>query len=128
MSFSLKNKKTGWYFFAVSALCAAFFLIIYLVRGGDIFTTIHPAAVTLTVVGILLSVVLLFKNIKPLDILPFVLYFAAYLIFFGTEIEFIGNVFYGTDGQAFTAPFIAIVCFGLASVVTGMIAALKGIE
>ena len=65
---------------------------------------------------------------KPLEIIPFVLFFAALLIFFATEIEFIGNVFYGTDGQAFTISFVMIVCFGLAAIVTGMIAALKGID
>jgi hypothetical protein len=128
MSFSLKNKKTGWYLFAVSAICAVLFLIVYLLRGGDIFTAIHPAAVILTVAGVLLSAFLLYKDIKPLEILPFLLFFAALLVFFATEIEFIGNVFYGTDGQAFTASFIAIVVFGLAAVVTGMISALKGID
>ena len=128
MSFSLKNKKPGWYLFAVSAICAVLFLIVYLLRGGDIFTTIHPAAVILPIVGVLLFAFLLYKDIKPLEILPVGLYFAAFLIFCATEIEFMGNVFYGTDGQAFTASFIAIVVFGLAAVITGMISALKGIE
>ena len=128
MSLSLKDRKAGWYLFAVSALCAVLFLIVYLIRGGDIFTTIHPAAVILPIAGVLLSAFLLWKDIKPLEILPFILYFAAFLIFCATEIEFIGNVFYGTDGQAFTASFIAILVFGLAAVITGMISALKGIE
>ncbi len=124
----LAKKSVGWYVLGGSALCALIFMIIYIARGGDIFTKISPAAIVLTVIGVLLSIGMMVKDIRPLEIIPFVLYFAALLIFFGSEIEFIGNVAYGTDGQAITASFVCIAVFGLIAVIGGMTAAIMKIE
>ena len=128
MSTFFKDKVTAWYIFAVSAVFALISLILYVARGGDIFTTVSPIAVALNVAGIVLTCLMLVKDVKPLEIIPFVLYLAALLIFFGSEIEFIGNVAYGTDGQAISASFIGIAVFGLLSVIGGMFAAISGIE
>ena len=128
MSIDLKNKSKGWYIFAASAVCALISLIIYIARGGDIFTTVIPVAVILSIFGILLNVLLLLKPLKPLEIVPFGLYLISLVIFFGSEIEFIGNVAYGTDGQSITADFILIAVFGFISVICGMVAAIMKIE
>ena len=128
MSTFFKDRKTAWYIFAAAAVCALLSLIIYVARGGDIFTTVIPWAVILNLVGIVLTCLLLFKCIKPLELLPFLCYFGALLIFLGSEIEFIGNVAYGTDGQAIGPGFICIALFGLLAVVGGLIAAVSGIE
>ena len=128
MSTFFKDRKTTWYIFAAAAVCALISLVLYVARGGDIFTTVIPAAVILNIVGIVLTLLLMIRDIKPLEILPFILYFAALMIFLGSEIEFIGNVAYGTDGQAIGPMFIAIALFGLLAVIGGMIAAAAGIE
>ena len=124
----LAKKTKGWYVFGASAVCALIALIAYVVRGGDIFTTVNPIAVTLAIVGIVLSALLMYKDIKPLEILPFVLFFAFLLIFGGSEIEFIGNVAYGTDGQAIDPAFVITALFSLAAVVCGMVASIMEIE
>lgn len=124
----LANKTKGWYVFGASAVCALIALLAYVIRGGDIFTTVDPIAVTLAIVGIVLSAGLMYKDVKPLEIVPFVLFFIFLLIFGGSEIEFIGNVAYGTDGQAIDFAFVVTAVFGLASVVCGMVAAIQEIE
>lgn len=124
----LKNKSKGWFVYGASALFALISLIIYIARGGDIFTKVLPVAVVLSILGILLSIGMMVKDIKPLEIVPFILYFISLLIFFGSEIEFIGNVAYGTDGQAISAAFVCIAVFGLLAVICGMTGSIMKIE
>lgn len=124
----LAKKSIGWYIYGGAALFALISLIIYVARGGDIFTKVSSAAVVLSIIGILLSIGMMIKDIKPLEIIPFVFYFASLLIFFGSEIEFIGNVAYGTDGQAISAGFVCIAVFGLLSVIAAMTASIMKIE
>lgn len=124
----LQNKSVGWYLFGTSAVLALIALIAYVARGGDIFTQVEPIAVACSVAGILLSVLLLWKDIKPLEILPFVLFFVSWLIFAGSEIEFIGNVAYGTDGQAIDAAFLVTAVCGFLAVIAGMVACIMKLE
>ena len=124
----LQNKTAGWYIFGVSVVLAIIAVIAYVARGGDIFTRVDPIAVICSVVGIVLSLVLMWKDVKPLEIVPFVLYFVTFLIFAGSEIEFIGNVVYGTDGQAIDPAFIVTAACGFLSVICGMVACIMKLE
>ncbi len=124
----LQNKAAGWYIFGVSVVLAIIAVIAYVARGGDIFTQVDPIAVICSVVGIVLSLILMWKDVKPLEIVPFVLYFVTFLIFAGSEIEFIGNVVYGTDGQAIDPAFIVTAVCGFLSVICGMVACIMKLE
>lgn len=116
------KKSIGYYIFAGSALLGLLTLIIYTTRNGDVLTKLEPAAITLLIVGVVLNILLLIKNIKPLELVPFILYLSAFAVFMSSEITFIGNVANGVDGNVFDAGFMMIAIFGVLSVVLGMIA------
>ncbi|MBR1813100.1 MAG: response regulator transcription factor [Lachnospiraceae bacterium] len=97
-------------------------------RNGDVLTRVTPVVTGLFAAGIGLSVLLTIKDVKPLEILPFILYLAAMLVFFDTEIDFIGNLLWATDGNSLDAGFLAVAVCGLIAVISGIVAGLKGIE
>lgn len=124
----LAKKTVGFYVFLASALLAFFSVLFYSVRGGDVLTEINSAVIVLFIIGIILNLLLAIKDIKPLEIIPFVLYFIALAIFLDSEINFMGNVFWGTDGNYFDALFILATLTGLLSVISGMTAAIMKVE
>lgn len=124
----LKNKTAGFYFFAIACVAALASAVVYVVRNGDSFTTTTPAVTALLVVGVVLSVLLSIKDIKPLEIIPFVLYLAAFLVFIDTEVNFMANVAMGIDGNAVDPAFIAYAALNIIAVVTGMVAAIMEIQ
>lgn len=120
----LSKKTVGWYIFLASCVTGLIALIIYATRGGDALTKLSTPAIVLFVVGVAANALLLIKDIKPLEIVPFVLYFASVAIFAATEINFIANVIYGVDGNAFDPAFFCVFIFGLLSVVLGIAASI----
>lgn len=124
----LEKKTVGWYIFGGAAVFALIALIAYVARGGDIFTQLNGWAIACVVIGVVLTGVLMWKDIKPLEVVPFILYFIFLLIFAGSEIDFLGNVVYGTDGSIIDAAFYITAIFGLLSVIAGMTASIMKIE
>lgn len=124
----MTKRTVGWYLFAASALCGLLTLIVYAARGGDVLTKLAPAAIVLLVVGVLLNAALLVKDVRPLELAPFVLYLAAFAVFMASEITFIGNVINGVDGNALDGGFVCVALFGLVSVGLGMAACILKIE
>ncbi|MBR4209175.1 MAG: hypothetical protein IKQ96_03035 [Lachnospiraceae bacterium] len=124
----MANKSSGFKFFVIACLAALVAVIAYVTRGGDVLTKVTPVVTGLYAAGIILSVLLVFKDMKPLEIVPFVLYLAALLVFIDTEIGFIGNLLWATDGNSLDAGFIAVAVCGLIAVICGIVAGCKGIE
>jgi hypothetical protein len=124
----LEKKPYGYYFFLASALCALIAWLTYCFRGGDVLTNIDAKVIILFAVGIVLNVLLAIKDIKPLEIVPFILYFSAILVFVDSEITFISNIAWGTDGNHIDGGFIVIALFGVLSVIAGMVASIAKIE
>ena len=124
----MANKSSGFKFFVIACLAALVAVIAYVTRGGDVLTKVTPVVTGLYAAGIILSVLLVFKDVKPLEIVPFVLYLAALLVFIDTEIGFIGNLLWATDGNSLDAGFIAVAVCGLIAVICGIVAGCKGIE
>lgn len=124
----LEKKTVGWYIFGGAAILALIALIAYVARGGDIFTQLNGWAIACVVIGVVLTGVLMWKDIKPLEVVPFILYFIFLLIFAGSEIDFLGNVVYGTDGSIIDVAFYITAIFGLLSVIAGMTASIMKIE
>ena len=124
----LKNKTTGFYIFAVSGVAALIAAITYVLRNGDVLTTATPTVTILLAVGIILNILLSIKDVKPLEIIPFILYLAAFLVFIDTEITFISNVMMGIDGNAIDSAFILYTVMNVIAVAAGMTAAIMKIE
>lgn len=124
----LAKKTVGYYLFAASALLGLLTLIVYAARGGDVLTKLEPAAIALLIVGIVINAGLLVKDIRPLEILPFMIYLAAFAVFMASEITFIGNLINGVDGNALDAGFVFVAIFGLLSVGLGMAACIVKLE
>ena len=124
----MANKSSGFKFFAIACLAALVAVIVYVTRNGDVLTNVTPVVTVLYAAGIVLSILLALKDVKPLEIVPFVLYLAAFMVFMDTEIDFIGNILWATDGNSLDAGFIVIVLCSLAAVICGIIAGCKGIE
>lgn len=123
-----KNKTTGFYIFAVSGAAALIAAVTYVLRGGDVLTTATPTVTILLSVGIILNILLSIKDVKPLEIVPFILYLAAFLVFIDTEITFISNVIMGIDGNAIDGAFVLYSVMNIIAVVAGMAAAIMKIE
>ena len=124
----LANKSKGFKFFAAACAAALIALVTYLVRNGDVLTSTVPSVTILLIAGIVLSVLMAIKDVKPLEMVPFVLYLGAFLIFLDTEINFVSNLIYGADGNSMDFGFILFTVCGLVAVVAGFIAAVNGIE
>lgn len=124
----LEKKTVGWYVFGASAVLALIALIAYIARGGDALTNLSGWGIAVAVIGIILTGVLMWKDIKPLEIVPFILFFIFFLVFIGSEINFLGNIVYGTDNQVLDAAFYITTIFGFLSVVVGMTASIMKIE
>lgn len=124
----LEKKTAGWYVFGASAVLALIALIAYIARGGDALTNLSGWGIAVAVIGIILTGVLMWKDIKPLEIVPFILFFIFFLVFIGSEINFLGNIVYGTDNQVLDAAFYITTIFGFLSVVVGMTASIMKIE
>jgi len=123
-----KNKTTGFYLFVASGVAALIAAITYMLRNGDVLTSTTPAVTILLAVGILLNILLSVKDVKPMEIIPFILYLAAFLVFINTEITFISNVIMGIDGNAIDGAFILYAVMNIMAVATGMIASIVEIE
>lgn len=123
-----QKRTVGYYIYALSCILAIATAIVYEVRGGDALTKIDHSVTVLLIIGIVVNVFMMLKDIKPLEIVPFVLYLIAIVAFIATEIDFIGNVFYGVDGNAFDPAFFGIIVLGILAVISGMIACMMKIE
>lgn len=123
-----QKKTAGYYIYLLSCIFAIAAAITYEMRGGDALTKIDHSVTVLLFVGIIINVLMMLKDIKPLEIIPFVLYLIALVAFIATEIDFIGNVFYGVDGNAFDPAFFGIIVLGILAVISGMIACMMKIE
>lgn len=123
-----KNRTTGFYIFAVSGVTALIAAITYVLRNGDVLTTATPIVTLLLAAGIILNILLSIKDVKPLEIVPFILYLAAFLVFIDTEITFISNVMMGIDGNIFDGAFILYSVMNVIAVAAGMAAAIMKIE
>ena len=124
----LAKKSIGFRFFIASALFALLAVIVYGARGGDVLTELNGAVIALFVVGIVLNALLAVKDIKPLEILPFVFYLLAFALFMDTEITFIGNVAWGTDGNYFDAAFLFAVVASVLAIALGMASSILKVE
>lgn len=123
-----KNKTTGFYIFVVSGAAALIAAVTYVLRGGDVLTAATPTVTILLAVGVILNILLSIKDIKPLEIVPFILYLAAFLVFIDTEITFISNVIMGIDGNAIDGAFIFYSVMNIIAVAAGMAASIVKIE
>ena len=123
-----KNKTTGFYIFVVSGAAALIAAVTYVLRGGDVLTAATPTVTILLAVGVILNILLSIKDIKPLEIVPFILYLAAFLVFIDTEITFISNVIMGIDGNAIDGAFIFYSVMNIIAVAAGMAASTVKIE
>lgn len=124
----ISKKAIGFWFFVASFLFALLAVIVYGARGGDVLTKLSGAVIALFVVGLVINVGLAVKDIQPLEILPFVFYLIAFAVFMDTEIDFIGNVAMGIDGNSFDGAFIFIIVASVLAVALGMAAAILKIE
>lgn len=123
-----KDKTIGFYIFLLSGAAAFIAAVVYVLRNGDVLTATTPTVTILLAAGIVLNVLLAVKDIKPLEIVPFILYLAALLVFVDTEITFISNVIMGIDGNAIDGAFILYCVMNTAAVAAGMAAAILKIE
>ena len=123
-----KNKTTGFYIFVVSGAAALIAAVTYVLRGGDVLTAATPTVTILLAVGVILNILLSIKDIKPLEIVPFILYLAAFLVFIDTEITFISNVIMGIDGNAIDGAFIFYSVMNIIAVAAGVAASIVKIE
>ena len=124
----LKSRGVGYYMYAASALCALVMFVVYVARGGDVLTGLEPAAVALGIIGVLGNVGLLIRNVRPLEILPFILYTVVLAVFVSSEINFIANVINGVDGNSLDGGFFCVIVFGALAVVLGMAACIVRLE
>lgn len=124
----ISKKSVGFYLFAASAIFALAMLITYACRGGDVLTKIEPAAIVVLIVGIVLNVLLAVKTIRPLEIIPYLCYFVALVIFFASEITFMGNLAFGVDGNRLDAGFVFVAVFGAIAFVSGMASSMMKFE
>ena len=112
----------------VSGAAALIAAVTYVLRGGDVLTAATPTVTILLAVGVILNILLSIKDIKPLEIVPFILYLAAFLVFIDTEITFISNVIMGIDGNAIDGAFIFYSVMNIIAVAAGMAASIVKIE
>lgn len=124
----LSKKTVGWYIALASAVMGLITLVIYAARGGDALTKLSSPAIAVIAIGVVLNALLLVKDVKPLEIVPFVLYFVAILIYGASEVNFIANVIYGVDGNAFDPAFFCVFVFGVLAVALGMAASIVKLE
>ena len=118
------KKTVGYYLFLGAALMALLAVIVYSARGGDVLTKLSVAVIILFVAGLVINIAMAIKDIKPLEIVPFVLYLAALFVFIDSEIDFLGNVFMGIDGNTLDGALIFAVVAGVLAVGLGMASAI----
>ena len=127
-----QSNKSAYILTAVSVLCSGAALALYLTGGTNkLCPEMKPACTAALMVAIVLGIAGLVTGIirhrKPPMLLCYAQYLAA-LVGFGeyivSQLNYIANVFYGVDGNAFTAVQIstaltALVAFVLALVWAG---------
>ena len=118
------EKSVGWYVSLAATVCALITLIIYAARGGNSYSPVSPAAVTLLVFGIVTNAAALWKDFKVGAFVPYVFYIAAFGVLFNSEMLFVSNVLGGIDNNTFDPAFIACVVFLALTLVCGFAAAI----
>jgi hypothetical protein len=125
MNAFLAKKTTSWYISCVSMVLALVGLIIYVARGGNSYSPVSSTAVTVWAAGIVLNAVVLVKDFKIGQFIPYLLYVVTLGILLNTEMLFASNVLVSIDGGFFDVAWIAFVaCLALA-IVTGFAASVK---
>ena len=124
----LKNKGKGYYVYLLSCILGIIMAFSYGTRGGDALTPFEKEVVILAAVGAVINVLMLVKPVTPLEIIPFVFYLSALFTFIGREVNFIGNVIYGVDGNAFDTGFFMVIITGILAAVTGMAACIMEVK
>ncbi len=119
----LKGKGVGYYLtlpaliFCVAALC------LYYQNGITSFNPeLNMGAVGLIAASIVLSVISLIADFKPVRYLAYLLCLGSFMGFILSQATYIANVFVAIDGYTFTVGFIATVVMYVLSIVFTLLA------
>lgn len=118
----LASKGKGFYLSLASLLCGLLTLIFYIVRGGNYLSPVSPVAVVRIVLGLVTTLLCLFKDFGILGILPVVFYAVSIAVLLNTERLFISNVAFGVDGNSFDALFFLFWIFDFVAVILAAVA------
>ena len=119
----ISKKSVGWYVSAAACVLGLITLIIYAARGGNSYSPLSPAAVTLLVFGVVTNAAVLWKDFKVGAFVPYIFYVAAFGVLFNSEMLFVTNVLGGIDNNVFDSAFIACAVFLALTIVGGFAAA-----
>lgn len=127
-----ENKRTiPLILFAVSAICVAVLLILYLAAGTnklspDLLPEVIVGAVLTLAVGLAIVIVAAVAG-KMAALSGFIMYalgLFTFIEYIASQLNYISNVFYGVDGNSFTAPIVLSLVFGLATFVSALAGAI----
>ncbi|MBR2890490.1 MAG: hypothetical protein IKC09_09470 [Oscillospiraceae bacterium] len=121
----LNKKTTFWYISCVSMVLALVGLIVYVVRGGNSYSPVSGTAVAVWAVGIVLNAVVLVKDFKIGQFIPYLLYVVTLGVLLNTEMLFASNVLVSIDGGFFDVAWIAFVVCLVLAIVAGYVASVK---
>jgi hypothetical protein len=117
----LKGKTISGYVFASCIIFALVSLITYAARGGDPFTKVLPAIVAVLAVGLIANIAFFFFEIPLLEFVPFICYFISFLMFAGSEANFISNVIMAIDGNTIDIAFVIVTITLLIASIVSMV-------
>lgn len=122
----LQSKAAGWYFSLAAMVLAIVTVIVYTVRGGNVYSPVDNTAVAMLIVGIVCNAVVLVKDFRIGAFVPFVFYTVTVGILLNTEMLFLSNVMTAIDNNALDGAWIFfVVTLVVSELCAGIAAAMR---
>ena len=130
----LRERSLGFYL-AIPAMIIAFITIfLYQKIGITVFSpTLNKETIIFLILGIVFTAISLgmpFIPVKHVDdftklvrVIAYLMYLYAFLMFVYSQINFIGNVLVGIDGNSFSGTFILTVIFYVLAIILTLVSA-----
>ncbi len=120
-----KGKGVGYFLTIPAVILGILCIYLYMQNGVTVFSPdLDNSVIIVFAVATVVSAVNLLVEWKGLKYLSYLLFLYAFILFIGTQVNYITNVFVSIDGYTFSAGFIATVAVMVATVVVQLVAAI----
>ncbi len=121
----LKGKGVGYFLTIPAVILGILSVYLYMKNGVTVFSPeLDNGVIAVFWIAVVASAINLFVEWKGFKYLSYLLFLYAFILYIGTQVNYITNVFVSIDGYTFSAGFIATTAVMAVTVALQLVAAI----